>query len=111
MTEYGDEASRKNLHSYLSEGGILTYNNGDPELFNPLAKSIFESVKTLSQRHLLHDPDDVDIYRSLAKQPVKMVKEVQHLFCRSNDRIVGGKIHDLVITPMGEFSSNSGDAP
>lgn len=94
----------------LQEGSWFKYNNGDPHLYNPVANAILEMCDKLACRHMLRETD-IETLRALARQPVEVVSNIQRDFCLPGTRLVGGKIHDLVITPAGEYSSKSGDAP
>ncbi len=42
----------------------------------------------------------------LARRPVEVVSEIQRDFCQAGRRTVGGKIHDLAITPGGRYLSS-----
>ena len=109
LEEHREPQYRLAVKDYLRHGGMLVYNNGDPLMFNPAANSFFALVKTLSYRGILKDPNSIDMYRSIARRPIEIVSSAQHDFCREGTRVVGGRIHDLVITPSGDYSSSSGD--
>src|SRR5215831_14873694 len=49
------------------------------------------------------------ISESLARRPVEVVTAIQRDFCAGGKRIGGGRVHDLLITPSGDYSSTSGD--
>lgn len=98
------------VQKVLHEGRFLMFNNGDPELFNLAAKGLLSMFKELAARGSLHDPDNMETYRSIARRPIEVVANAQRDFCRAGARIVGGKPHDLAITPNGEYSSTTGDA-
>ena len=40
--------------------------------------------------------------------PVEFVARMQRTLTPKKRRLVGGQIHDLVITPLGEYSSSTG---
>jgi len=106
-----DPGRRRAVSRYLQAGGWFIYNNGDPELFNPAANSILHMFRTLSKRGILRGADDIGSLGSLTRRPIEVVSAIQHDFCASGTRVVGGKIHDLAITPTGIHSSTSGDSP
>ena len=105
--EHGDSQYRREVHKFLSEGGMLVYNNGDNEMFGRAARAIFDLFQVASNRHLVKEHHDIEIYRSMAIRPIEVVAKLQHDFCREDTRLVGGRTHDLAITPSGEFSSTS----
>lgn len=109
--EHKEESYRLTVHTKLHEGIMLQYNNGDPYMFNPAAKSLFQLIEVIRRRKILKDPDNIETYRSIVRRPIEIISAVQRDFCRENTRIVGGRIHDLVITPNGQYSSTSGDEP
>jgi hypothetical protein len=107
--DYGKQEHRLAVHKKLQEGLFFQFNNGDPGLFNPIAASVFSSFQTLANRGLVTDIDSRSTFQALVKRPVEIVSKMQMDFCRSGQRIVGGKIHDLVIAANGTFESSSGD--
>jgi hypothetical protein len=107
--EHSQPDYRKRFNEYLKGGGMLIFNNGDPAMFNPAANSILSGVKTLKQRGILIHPDNKETYRSIAKRPIEIITNLQHDLCLEGHRVVGGKPHDLVITPDGDYTSTSGD--
>lgn len=100
---------RLRVHDFLQRGGWLRYNNGDPLLFNPTAMSLELMLALARDRGVLADID-ISRLRHWTRLPVEMVGELQQKFYRPGVVIVGGKIHDLAVTPLGEYSSGSGDA-
>ena len=107
--EHREPRFRLSVKDALQNGAMLIYNNGDPLMFNPSAKSFLQLISTIRQRGLLNDPDSPATYRSIARRPIEIVSAAQQDFCRAGTRFVGGRIHDLVVTPAGEYSSTSGD--
>ena len=100
---------RLELHQKLLNGMILIYNNGDPVLFNPPAKALFNMFQTLIARGMLDDPHTSKAICALARRPIEVVAEAQKDFCHKRKVRVGGKIHDLAITPNGRYWSSTGD--
>jgi hypothetical protein len=107
--EHREEQLRLAVYQFLQEGQILTYNNGDPILFNIVAKALHQVFRELARRGVLKSRDSIEMYCFMAKRPVEIVSELQRDFCRGDFRVVVGRIHDLAITPDGQFSSTSGD--
>lgn len=86
--------------------GLFRYNNGDPSLYNPPANAIQGMLTTMAERRWLKALGVSEAIQ-LARRPVEVVSEIQRDFCRADRRIVGGKIHDLAITPGGRYASSS----
>ena len=100
---------RLKVSDSIDRGGWFRYNNGDPQLYNPAAIAIQNMFKELASRKILRDPNSLETLRALARRPVEVVSEIQHDFCAAGTRVVGGRVHDLAITPTGLYSSTSGD--
>jgi hypothetical protein len=102
---------RLKVHAYLHQpGGMLIYNNGDPIMFNAAAYAVLGMFRSLEKRGKLDRADDVRTYLAIARRPIEVVSRAQIDFCREGTRIVGGKPHDLAVTPTGDYSSTTGDA-
>lgn len=89
---------------------MLIYNNGDPLMFNIAANAILGSFATIAKRGHLSGSRDLRTYLDIARRPVQIVSEAQRHFCSRSYRTVGGKPHDLGISPQGEYYSTTGDA-
>jgi hypothetical protein len=101
---------RLEVQRYLHQrGGMIVYNNGDPGMFNVAAKAIFEMVRQLGQRGKLTNPQHVETYLAIARRPIEIISAAQRDFCREGTRVVGGKPHDLAVTPGGAYSSTTGE--
>lgn len=100
---HGEPECRYKLHGFLAEGGMLVFNNGDPFMFNAVAKPLLEILKKARERGVLRDADSTDTYRALARRPIEAVSKAQHDFFSKDKIRVGGRIHDLVITPEGRL--------
>lgn len=107
--EHRQPQCRIAVHQHLLRGGWLIYNNGDPAMFNPTARALFQILEVLSNRGLLANQDAVETYLAIARRPIEIVAKAQSDFCGRGFRIVGGKPHDLGITPNGLYSSTTGD--
>lgn len=88
---------------------MLIFNNGDPIMFNSAAKAILDGFSILRQRGDVANPDTIDTHLSLVRAPVDIVSSLQRDFCREGRRRVGGRPHDLAITPGGIYHSRTGD--
>lgn len=108
-TDDSNAESRKKVKQYFDEVGLAWFNNGDPVLFNPAANALFSAFMTLKNRGNLKQPFGPKECRDLARRPVEIVKNVQRDFCSDGKKIVGGKVHDLSITPRGVYESGTGD--
>ena len=106
--DHGDQAKRIDVHQALQRGIIFGFNNGDPVLFNPIARAIFATFQELSRRGQLRGSDS-QTHLSLVRRPVKVVSELLTDLASGNGRLIGGKPHDLAISNRGEYSSSTGD--
>lgn len=105
--EHREAQYRLKVHEHLHKtGGILIYNNGDPLMFNLAAYAITGMFQTLAKRGTLARPERVETYLAIARRPVEVVSKAQLDFCREGTRVVGGRLHDLAITPSGAYSGN-----
>jgi hypothetical protein len=102
-------ARRRAVHQAIQSGTLVRYNNGDPMLYNPAANAIQGMFVELNRRRILRNANDIEVLRSLGRRPVEVVSEIQRDFCAPGTRVVGGKVHDLAVTPTGDYSSTSGD--
>lgn len=102
------EDQRLFVHQYLHSGRFLIFNNGDPIMFNAVAAGLFTALETLSVRRSLRELT-INLLSEIVYRPVETVSELQSQFARPGTRLVGGRIHDLVITPTGDMTSRSGD--
>jgi hypothetical protein len=100
---------RKQVHDHLQSGNVLFFNNGDPQLFTIAANGILESMRALSARAALKAGNDA--WRDLAIRPIEIIADLQKSFAKDMHRIVGGRIHDLVVYPNGTTRSDSGVVP
>jgi hypothetical protein len=107
--EHREAKYRIQVLEYLKSGSLLMFNNGDPIMFNAGANSILSMIGELAKRKSLSNPDKVETYLAIARRPVEIVSNVQKDFCKKGKRLVGGKPHDLAITPGGQYISTTGD--
>lgn len=109
-TEHGEANFRLEVHAALHGDGIMfRFNNGDPILFNPIANAIIDSFIELSRRRNLKDPTSCPTHLSIARSPVDVVSKLLAELSDPNMRLIGGKPHDLAVSPGGEYESRTGD--
>jgi hypothetical protein len=107
--EHGKLEFRLAVHEALQAGTLFYYNNGDPELFNPIAKAMFDSMNAFSQRGVLVDFATAKTHCNLVRQPVEVVSRLLIEFTRKERRIIGGRAHDLCVLSSGHCWSSTGD--
>lgn len=99
---------RRKVKLFLDNGGMFIFNNGDPEMFNPAANAISEIFKSAKRRNVLIE-ESLKQYLLLASLPIEIIKNAQKNLLEKKHIRVGGQIHNLLITNMGERISTSGD--
>lgn len=97
------------VKDYLSKGGIISYNNGDPIMFNMVSSTISYGFQIAAQRKVLKTINSVQETVPIVKRPIEIISEIQKDFYKQDKRMVGGKIHDLCIDNYGNLYSTSGD--
>lgn len=108
--EDGKKQRRLAVQAALADSPLmLQYCNGDPVIYLPLAQAVLSSFMQLSGRGILKDRDSPDAHRAIVSRPVDLVSRLMRDFVRKESRNIGGKIHNLSITPGGTFASTSGD--
>src|SRR5574341_700447 len=100
---------RRHVKNFLKNGGLLLYNNGDPRMFNPAANAIFSMIQTASIRNTLGISNDPRAYRRIVQFPIDLVSNFQREFFKKGYQVVGGKPHNLSVTPRGTYDSDTGD--
>jgi hypothetical protein len=109
IPEHRDLKNRLEVQKHLQNGNPFVYNNGDPFLFNASAYSIWGMIGVLKNRGILADLDKVEKICALTRRPIEIVSNVQRDFCSPGTRLVGGRPHDLAITPNGDYWSSTGE--
>jgi hypothetical protein len=108
--EHGEAGRRLEVPAALHDAAIMfRFNNGDPALFNPIANVILDSFFELLRRHQLKDPTSCLTHLSLARSPVEVVAKLLTELADPRMRLVGGKPHDLAVSPGGVYESRTGD--
>lgn len=99
---------RQAVFTFIENGRMFIYNNGDPKMFNPLSNSFRDAYLTLKDRQLTKTID-LELQLSLTRRPIEFIKKAQIDFCEKGKRLVGGKIHDLSFNKFKIYKSNTGD--
>lgn len=100
---------RLDVHRALQSERIFWYNNGDPELYNPVADSIKGTISTLGKRGTLSQLASKEAHCDLARRPIEVISDLLGDFSRAGTRLIGGKPHDLCVSPGGNYWSSTGD--
>lgn len=108
--EFGQPTYRLEVHKTLQDQPLMfMFNNGDPTLFNPIASSIRDSLAELSRRRQLKDPTSLQTHLSIVRRPVEVVSTLLADLTDRGKRHIGGKPHDLAVSPGGLYHSTTGD--
>jgi hypothetical protein len=108
--EHKEVRFRRQVHEHLHQrDGMFIYNNGNPVMFNSAANAMLGMFRALAKRGKLASAGKVHTYLAMARRPIEVVSKAYLDFCREGARVVGGKPHDLAITPNGEYLSTTGD--
>jgi hypothetical protein len=97
---------RRAVYNFLQTGEVIYFNNGEPQMFTPIAHAIVASVKDLEQRGALLR--HARVWRELAICPIDLISILQRRIVKERYRLVGGRTDDLVILPSGQMFSDSG---
>jgi hypothetical protein len=109
--EHGKPDYRHQVRKYLEASNVLLFNNGDPFMFNTAFSAIDHLFRIAQQRRILKPPTDPKAHRDVIGWPIELVYKVQRYFVKEGYQMVGGKPHNLSITPRAEYESDTGDAP
>ena len=108
-TDHNKKEFRFKVKDFLNQGMLISYNNGDPIMFNMVSSTISAGFQIAAQRNVLKKINSVKEIVPIAKRPIEIISLIQKDFYRLEHRSVGGKIHDLSIDNSGNFNSTSGD--
>lgn len=97
------------VKDFLSDGGTIYYNNGDPTMFNMVSSTIFFGFQIATQRKVLKSINSIQDAVPIVKRPIEIISEIQKDFYKQDKRMIGGRIHDLCIDNYGNMLSTSGD--
>lgn len=107
--EHRNVEFRVAVYEALQWGTMFRYNNGDPELFNPIANAILDAFFALTQRGILDKPSNEKTHCALVRRPIEVASRLVGDFSGQGTRIIGGKPHDLCILSSGQCWSSTGD--
>jgi len=108
--EHGSPACRLAVHEALHNTSLMfRFNNGDPGLFNGVANAILESFLIIASRAPIRDPTSASTHLAIARRPVEVVSRLTADFLVPGRRLVGGRPHDLAVSPGGIYESSTGD--
>jgi hypothetical protein len=101
---------RIEVHRWLhDQNGMLIYNNGDPALFNPVANAILQIFHSLMKRGEVDHASSKEVHCAFVRRPIEVVSRLLGDFAKEETRMIGGKPHDLCISPDGTCWSSTGD--
>ncbi|TSA37102.1 MAG: hypothetical protein D4R64_06200 [Porphyromonadaceae bacterium] len=107
--DHNKKEFRIKVKEFLSKGGLISYNNGDPVMFNMVSSTISYGFQIATQRKVLKQINSVQDTIPIVKRPIEIISTIQKDFYKPDKRMVGGKIHDLCIDNYGNINSTSGD--
>jgi hypothetical protein len=108
LKRHGEKGCRLAVKERLDKNNPLVFNNGDPQLFNPVAFAIYNMLRIAIDRKVTTLLSDEQVCH-IARRPVEFVAKFQRDFFNKKQRSVGGKLHDLCINAKGTFLSTTGD--
>jgi len=106
-----DPNARMEFYSSLMNHLVVRFNNGDPELFNPLADAIMQMSMVLQSRVYLSTAKKIEAYRQWVREPIQAIADLQKRICKKNNRLVGGIVHDVIIYQSGNIQPSSKRIP
>jgi hypothetical protein len=107
--QHGEPRFRFEVHEALLSGTMFRYNNGDPELFSPVADATIDTLFRLMRRGSVNDPSSKETHCALARRPIEIISHLLTDFSKEGTRLIGGKPHDLCISHDGTWLSTTGD--
>lgn len=99
---------RLKVKENLDKGGLISYNNGDPVMFNAVSRILSYNISVAASRGILKVVNDVKETLPLVRRPIEIISEFQKDFFLNNKRLVGGQTHDLSIDNAGQYYSSTG---
>ena len=107
--EHREPKFRIEVNKALRSGIMFRFNNGDPELFKPTADAILDVFFRLMERSLLDDSSADRTHCAIVRRPIEVISNLLTDFSKEGTRLIGGKPHDLCISPDGRCWSSTGD--
>lgn len=110
VAAHGQPEARLQVHAALHDTpSMYCFNNGDPSLFNPVAKVILDTFVHLYSRGQVRDGESSLTHLSIVRTPVDVVSRLLADVGNPATRVIGGKPHDLSVSPTGVYDSRTGD--
>jgi len=106
-----DPAARLAYYLRLTNHVVSRFNNGDPELFNPVADALMQMSMVLSQRGHFSTAKKTEAYRQWVREPIQAIADLQKRICKKGKRLVGGAVYDVIIEQSGQFHLSSKRIP
>jgi hypothetical protein len=99
------------FYSLLKNHTVVRFNNGDPEMFNPVADAIMQMSIALQRRGHLSTAKKTEVYRQWVREPIRAIADLQKRICKNSNRFVGGIVHDVIINQSGNIQLSSKRIP
>jgi hypothetical protein len=109
VPEHRNRSLRMEVQQALLGETMFLYNNGDPVLFNEAANSVGNVFRELMKRGILDEPSSRRTHCALARRPIEIISKLLVDFSEKGKRAIGGKPHDLCVSPGGDCWSTTGD--
>jgi hypothetical protein len=107
--DHASTAHRLEVHRALVEQPLMfRFVNGDPTLFNPSATAVLDTLVNLSLRGDLFNPESARTHLALVRRPVELASRLVSDFVAPGRRRVGGRTHDLAVSPGGDYDTTTG---
>jgi hypothetical protein len=110
--EQSDAARERRLevHAALHDSPLMfSFVNCDAALFNPIASSVLSALQTIQRRGDLRDAQSPQTHLALVRRPVEMVSLLVSDFGANGRRRIGGRTHELCVSPGGTYESRTSD--
>lgn len=98
---------REVVYQYLRLVGPLELQNGENPLFNASFQMVDAVVANLILRKTLNESDPLRLAGKKTLLRAEIVAKIQEVLCTPASRFVGSPCHNLMISPSGEFSSDT----
>jgi hypothetical protein len=107
--DHREPSFRRFVHKHIQKDKWLIYNNGDPAMFNIVADAIHKIILLTIYRGNIRELSEIETFQYITRRPIEIVSELQRKLYQKGRQIVGGKPHDLAITPTGDFFPRTKD--
>lgn len=106
---HGKIEYRMRVMQYLEEGGVFFFNNGSTKWVNLALTGILQAFDVAAKEGKLRPIKDTIDHRKLISWPVEQVIKLQNDFFLKHAQLVGGQLHNLSISPEGNYESDTDD--